>query len=103
MKLYFLRHAIAAEPGTRAIKSDADRPLTDEGIKKTKESLRGFKALGLTFDAVASSPYLRAKHTAEIVASGLRLKHKIVLSEALTPAHFARRGPNRFWAESQAT
>ncbi len=85
MELYFLRHAIAAEPGTVAVSYDAERPLTDEGIKKMEGSVKGMRRIGLSFDLIVSSPYLRASETAEIVAGGLQYKGKIKFSEALTP------------------
>lgn len=43
------------------------------------------KKMGLKFDLILSSPLLRAKQTAEIVASGLRLKKRLKFSKALAP------------------
>ena len=43
MELYFLRHAIAAEPGTVAVSHDSDRPLTEDEFDKARLGLiRGF-------------------------------------------------------------
>ena len=67
MNLYILRHGIAVPRGTPGIK-DENRPLTKEGIKKMKEIAEGMLSLGLKFDNIASSPWLRAKQTADIVA-----------------------------------
>lgn len=66
MNLFLLRHGIAVEPGEAA--SDAARTLTAEGKKKMKHIARGMKALELSFDLILSSPYARARETAEIVA-----------------------------------
>jgi phosphohistidine phosphatase len=68
MNLYLLRHGIAVEHGSPYYPNDDDRPLTPEGQKKMLQEARGMKALGLAFDLVLSSPVLRAKQTAEIVA-----------------------------------
>ena len=42
-------------------------------------------ALELSFDLILSSPYLRARQTAEIVAEVLKARKKLELSEFLTP------------------
>ena len=85
MELYFLRHAMAAEPGTVDITHDSERPLTSEGIEKMKEEARGMQCMGLTFDQVVSSPYMRAAETAEIVTKGLKFKGKIKFTDLLIP------------------
>ena len=66
MNLFLLRHGIAVEPAEAA--SDPARTLSAEGKKKMKHIARGMKALELSFDLVLSSPYARARETAEIVA-----------------------------------
>lgn len=70
MELYVLRHAIAAEPGIHH--RDADRPLTDEGRAELEKIVRAFEPLGVRADHVFTSPYVRAKQTASVAASGLR-------------------------------
>ncbi len=64
-------------------KSDAERPLTDEGMKEMKKIARGMEKLGLRFDRVLSSPYVRARQTAEIVAKILDMEDKLQLCEFL--------------------
>ena len=71
MKLYILRHGIAVEPGTPGYETDADRPLTSEGERKMRQIAGAMEALELSFDLILSSPYLRARQTAEIVAEVL--------------------------------
>ena len=70
MNLYILRHGIAVEHGAPGYAKDADRPLTPEGERKLGQIAEAMKALELTFDLILSSPYLRARQTAEIVAEG---------------------------------
>jgi phosphohistidine phosphatase len=67
MNIYFLRHAIAVPRGTRGVK-DENRPLTKEGIRKMKEIAAGMRQLQLKFDRLVTSPLLRARETADIVA-----------------------------------
>jgi phosphohistidine phosphatase len=71
MELYILRHAIAALRGTEEFPQDSDRPLTDKGRAKLGRVVRGMNALGLSFDLILTSPYVRAQQTAESVASAM--------------------------------
>lgn len=77
MKLFFLRHGIAEDQSPTG--RDADRRLTAEGVAEMEAVAAGMAALGLRFDSIRSSPRVRARHTAEIVAAalGLEAHHKI--------------------------
>jgi hypothetical protein len=66
MNIFILRHGIAAEPGAPGIKTDAERPLIPKGEQRLREAAGAMEKMGLSFDAIISSPYLRAKQTAEI-------------------------------------
>src|SRR2546426_11482598 len=74
MNLFILRHGIAVEKTIPSFKKDSDRPLTGEGRKKTKQVARMLKRLGPSFDVVLTSPYVRARQTAEIVVDVLDAK-----------------------------
>lgn len=76
MELYILRHGIAEARENFASKNDNDRPLTPEGARKMRRIAKGMKALGLSFDLILTSPLLRARQTAEIVAPILQLKKR---------------------------
>jgi phosphohistidine phosphatase len=83
MNVFILRHGIAVEPGDRRYPNDADRPLTAEGKARLKTTAAAMLKLALRFDVLISSPYRRARETAEIVAEGLKVK--TTLSELLEP------------------
>ncbi len=85
MDLYIVRHAIAVERGTPGYEDDSQRPLTDEGRKKMKKVVKGLRQLEVEPDLILTSPYVRARDTAEILASGLKLKDKIAFSDNLIP------------------
>lgn len=68
MELYILRHAIAEERSRDAWPDDALRPLTPKGKKRMRRVAEGLFALGLSFDVIYTSPYARARQTADIVA-----------------------------------
>jgi phosphohistidine phosphatase len=85
MNLYLLRHGIAAEPGVAGYEPDSERPLTAKGENRLREAARAMKALDLSFDLVLSSPFLRAKQTAELIARSLKLRKKLSCCDDLTP------------------
>lgn len=66
MKLLLVRHAIAFDRDTPGI-SDHLRPLTEDGIARFKKMARALGPLA-SADVVLTSPLLRAKQTAEILA-----------------------------------
>ncbi len=70
MNLLIVRHAIAMEREAFAHtgKPDDERPLTKEGREKMRQIARGLTRLVPTIDVVATSPLLRARQTAEILA-----------------------------------
>jgi phosphohistidine phosphatase len=66
---YFIRHGIAQVRGDMA---DEARSLTPKGIDKTQRMAQRLAEFGLYFDALLSSPLVRARQTAEILqAAGL--------------------------------
>ena len=73
MKLYFLRHGIAADREEWQGR-DFDRPLTPEGKDRMEREAKAIAKLGLSLDAIVTSPLIRAKQTAEIVASALKMR-----------------------------
>ena len=83
MKMFILRHGIAVEPGTPGYDRDSERPLTPEGRRKTRQIARALAKLKVQPDAILTSPFVRAHQTAEIVATGLRLKKRLHLCEHL--------------------
>jgi phosphohistidine phosphatase len=85
MHLYIIRHAIAVDEGSSEYESDAERPLTDKGQKKMRQVAKGLRSLGVEFDLILSSPYTRARQTAEILAAVFKKQQKILLSDNLLP------------------
>ncbi len=85
MNLYFLRHGIAVERSIADSENDAWRSLTGKGERRVRRIAQAMKALNLSFDIILSSPYRRAKQTAEIVAEVLRKSDKLKFLESLTP------------------
>ena len=85
MNVYLLRHGLAVERGEPGVTRDSDRPLTGKGRRKLKQIAQAMETLDLSFELVLSSPYVRARQTAELVAEALGAGKHLRLTEALTP------------------
>ena len=73
LELCFFRHGIAVDREDPSVKSDAERPLTDDGTRKTRTAAEGLKRLDVSYDKILTSPWLRAQQTAAILAEVLEL------------------------------
>jgi phosphohistidine phosphatase len=86
MFLYLIRHGIAIDHDDPECPPDPERYLTRKGIEKSLEVGKGLRQLGVAPGAVYSSPYIRAKQTAEHIAPLLRFpRQSIQLTETLLP------------------
>ena len=76
MRLFLLRHGIAEDgsPG----RCDFDRALTEEGRAELAPIARGMRRLKVAPDPILTSPLVRARQTAEIVAHVLGSAVEIV-------------------------
>lgn len=72
--LYLVRHGPAAPREDFA--RDEDRPLTEEGIEKTRLAARGFATLAQV-DLVLTSPLIRARQTADLLVEALQPRPKL--------------------------
>lgn len=81
MELYFLRHGIADDRSSTG--RDSDRQLTEEGRRKLRLILRRAAEAGVSPGLVLTSPYVRARQTAEIAKEVLGYKEDLVVSDAL--------------------
>jgi len=84
MEIYFLRHANAGEAKLNPEK-DEQRTLDQRGIEQSHIVGRSLAALKLKLDAILSSPLVRARQTASIVAGEIGQEDKVVTEEALRP------------------
>jgi phosphohistidine phosphatase len=83
-ELYLIRHGVAAERGEN-FPDDTKRPLTNEGVQKLRKEAKAFVALDITFDVILTSPLVRTRQTAEIVAAAFRNQPPIVNMPSLAP------------------
>ena len=73
------------DPGTSGYENDSERPLIPKGERRLRAAAAAMKKLELSFDLILSSPFTRAKQTAEIVAGELKLKKCLEFSDELVP------------------
>jgi phosphohistidine phosphatase len=83
MEIFILRHGIAVARGTPGYKKDGDRPLTKEGEERTHQIAEAMLGIGLKFDLILSSPYVRAEQTAQIVAREFDVE--VTITKSLVP------------------
>jgi len=81
--IYLLRHAEAVPHKDPRYRNDADRPLTEHGAVRMRGAAEGMKRLGLNFDWILTSPFVRAVETARIVAEVLGETDRLLVEEAL--------------------
>ena len=84
LELFLIRHGLAEERGD-AWPDDAKRPLTGDGMARLRKASRGLEAIGVAVDVVLTSPFVRARQTADIVAAGLSSRPPVVPVDSLAP------------------
>lgn len=88
MEIVVFRHGIALdrEEAANMGLSDEERPLTDKGRKRTRAAAEGLHAVldGDDLDLIVTSTLLRARQTADILATRFR-GTPVLESAALTP------------------
>jgi phosphohistidine phosphatase len=80
--LYFLRHGLAADADAWG-GDDFDRPLTGEGRELMALEAEAIKHLDVGLERIVTSPLVRARQTAEIVAGALQMRDALVEDERL--------------------
>jgi phosphohistidine phosphatase len=82
LKVLFIRHA-SAEPADEDA-SDAERPLSETGFGEARRTAEAILAMDLRIKAICTSPLLRARQTAEVVAE-VHGVEELTVEEALLP------------------
>lgn len=85
-EVYLVRHAIAEERGDQWPDDDL-RPLTPEGIDRFTLGVQGLLTLEKPPDQVFTSPLVRARQTAELLAQGANPSPPVTVMEELAPGH----------------
>ncbi len=84
MIVYFLRHGLAEDRETWK-EADASRPLTDKGKLQVGWVAEAISDLAPDLDAILTSPLVRARQTAQIVANQLGMEESLEEDARLSP------------------
>jgi phosphohistidine phosphatase len=85
MDLYIIRHAWAGHFGDPQWPDDSQRPLTEKGQKRFAEMTALLVERGVQPTILATSPMLRCRQTAEILAVNLAGRAKVIERDDLLP------------------
>ena len=84
LELYLVRHAVAAERGPEW-PDDSVRPVTPAGASRFRKGVEGLAAFGVEIDIVFTSPFVRCRQTADLLAAGMPGKPRVQAIDALAP------------------
>ena len=85
MDLYIIRHAWAGHYGDPEWPNDFERPLTEEGKVRFATVVKRLVERGFAPGIIATSPLVRCRQTAELVAAGVPGNPPVVKREELEP------------------
>ena len=85
-ELYLVRHAVAAERGDEW-PDDSKRPLTAQGAGRFRDVVAGLVWLGVSIDEIFTSPLVRARQTADLLAARLPEHPPVKPVDELAPGH----------------
>jgi phosphohistidine phosphatase len=83
MDLYLIRHADAASLEDAGVASDEERPLTRKGHAQAQSLAVRFRRRGVTFDAIITSPLLRARQTTDGLVARMGVSPPIVVFDEI--------------------
>ncbi|MFZ0487873.1 MAG: histidine phosphatase family protein [Arenicellales bacterium] len=88
MRVVLFRHGIAEDRTefSRTGRPDSDRPLTTQGVERSRQTAAGLLSLLPDLGFVATSPYRRARQTADLIAAAADAGGLPVVVDALQPA-----------------
>ena len=86
MHLYLVRHGPAAPKDPRRWPDDTARPLTAEGVRKTRRAAAGFAREVPHLDRILSSPARRSHETARLFAAAFDAPPRLEVWTDLRPA-----------------
>lgn len=82
-QLYVVRHAVAEDMAADG--DDHARPLSRKGRRRFARLVRRLAGAGMEVDLIATSPLLRTRQTAGILAEELAGRPPVVVVDALAP------------------
>lgn len=90
MDIYLVRHGDYTDLGSETLEQDSLNPLTEQGIAKLERQAQVLARWQIPIDRVLTSPFIRAKQTAGILAKALHVS--VEEHPALTRTRFNLQG-----------
>ncbi len=81
MNIYLIRHGDAEKASLN--KKDFDRELTESGQVKIKNAAEGWTRIIPIFDEIITSPFIRAKQTAKLIADVFSHEKGIIIDNVM--------------------
>jgi len=85
MQVILFRHGDALATGQEGIRTDEERPLSKKGKKQVRRSAMGLLRIGLSPDRILTSPLVRARETAALIAEVAQKEGNVEICSALAP------------------
>jgi phosphohistidine phosphatase len=85
MLLYIVRHAFAGQHGDPRYPDDALRPLTKKGTRQFRRFVRKLARRGFEPQLVATSPLVRCRQTADVIAERVKGEPEVLERDELQP------------------
>ena len=82
---FCVNHGLAVERGEFHFAKDELRPLTPKGRRQLRKITAAMRRMEVSFDVILSSPLVRARQTAEIVATELKMPKRLSFTAELKP------------------
>jgi len=76
MDLYLIRHGEYIDLGSDTLQQDSQNRLSEEGIGKLQQQAKTLAGWNLPIELILTSPFVRAKQTADIFAESLSVAVK---------------------------
>jgi phosphohistidine phosphatase len=83
MILYIVRHAWAADRGDSSYPDDSLRPVTEEGAERFGHMVKQLSGRGFLPARVATSPFVRCRQTADVIAQRVAAKPVVTALDEL--------------------
>lgn len=77
-EVYFMRHGETPWNRAKVLQGSISfTDITEVGVGMASDTAAEFAKLGISFDRIYTSPYLRAKHTAEIIGTAQKVEVRV--------------------------
>lgn len=90
MDIYLVRHGEYVDQGSETLEQDSQNRLSEQGIAILQRQAQTLAEWKLPVERILTSPFVRARQTADILAAGLRVP--VEEHAALTRTQFNREG-----------